>query len=165
MYAKLRTRCAPILGLTIILTLAGTLYAASDVAEQFGLNESQDGRASRQTLTSAQFDAEHERRLFEVCQLAIINERILDDVLAGRMELQTAAKLKWDLNHQRYDWVEVMEKIGQGPTREAKIAWNMITVAESRLQTAPDRAAILQRLSCEYAVLCQEPTSTTVATH
>lgn len=146
---QLRVRKVRVLAVALpvaFAVVAGTALADPVLAESMGLDVWEIGRLERDLQTQDRTAQKLEIELQGLCDLAALNEAILDDVLAGRLELSAAAGRKWELNQHRPAIREHLDYRYGGDNYERKVAQDLCARA-----LREDRGAGLWgRLNREY---------------
>jgi hypothetical protein len=126
--------------------VAGTALADPVLVESMGLDVWEIGRLERQLQAEDRVTQKLDADLQGVQDMAALNEAILDDVIAGRLELSAAAERKWELNRHRATTLNHLDRHYAGDSYPQKVAQDLVARA-GRDDRGP---GLRDRLAREY---------------
>ncbi|QEL16332.1 hypothetical protein [Limnoglobus roseus] len=140
-----------------VLILAGTAYADPVLAESLGLDVWEVGRLENDLRAAEACGDRLEAEFQSLQELMAVNDVILADVAAGRLELSAAARRKWELNRHRPTIRDHLNRHCRGRTGEEKVAHDLCRRIGQEYRAAPDFDALVRRLHAEYETAYHAP--------
>lgn len=107
------------------LVVAGTALADPVLMESMGLDVWEIGRLERELQSHDRRGDELAKELQDTLDLTATNDLIEEDVIAGRLDLPTAAARKWDLNQHRLPYRGHLDLWRKGASYEEKMAHDL----------------------------------------
>ncbi|WP_149108748.1 hypothetical protein [Limnoglobus roseus] len=99
--------------------------------------------------SSKELSSSLDRQSHNIQDVITFNQLVLDDVIAGRIELTEAAKQKWEVNGVNDFFQTYLTRVSSAPGYEAKTAHDLLVQARD-LCAKSDLPAVSSRLRQQY---------------
>ncbi len=133
----------------LFLILAGTAFARPKLVQSLGLDVWKMRQLEEEMQSSRKLSYSLDCQSHDIQEIITLNQIILTDLIAGRLDLTQAAKQKWELNSVHDFYHNYLNRTSTATGYEAKTAHDLITQA-CEVCDPNDRPFLAVRLENQY---------------